>query len=87
MCDLNDKEYSLTIDALTNPSYHDDTCKDTQLLYDASYQYKAELYNPHPEQKKPKRTPTSYFKSKGNVLDYIFSLIHYIIRYPWSYMM
>lgn len=77
MCDLNDKEYSLTIDALTKPVYHDDTSEDTQLLYDAHYQYKAEIYNPHPEQKKPKRTATSYFKSKGNVLDYIFVSEHF----------
>lgn len=77
MCDLNDKEYSLTIDALTHPAYHDDRSKDTPLLYDASYQYKEEVYNPHPEQKKPKRTPTSYFKSKGNVLDYIFISGHF----------
>lgn len=77
LCDLNDKEYSLTIEALTNPSYHDDTSEDTPLLYDASYQYKEKVYNPHPEQKKPKRTPTSYFKNKGNVLDYIFISEHF----------
>ncbi|UPT78535.1 endonuclease [Sulfurovum sp. XGS-02] len=77
MCDLNDKEYSLTIDALTNPIYHDDTNEDSPLLYDASYQYKEKVHNPHPEEKKPKRTPTSYFKSKGNVLDYIFISEHF----------
>ena len=77
MCDLNDKEYSLTIEALTNPLYHDETTEDTYLLYDASYQYKEKVHNPHPEQKKPKRTPTSYFKSKGNVLDYIFISEHF----------
>ncbi len=76
MCDLNDKEYSLTIDALTNPAYHDASEK-SLLLYDASYQYKEKVYNPHPEQKKPKRTATSYFKSKGNVLDYIFISEHF----------
>jgi len=76
LCDLNDKEYSLTIEALTNPTYHD-LSDDTHLLYDASYQYKEEVHNPHPEQKKPKRTPTSYFKSKGNVLDYIFISEHF----------
>ncbi|HEY9128751.1 MAG TPA: endonuclease/exonuclease/phosphatase family protein [Sulfurovum sp.] len=77
MCDLNDKEHSLTIEALTNAAYHDDTSEDTHLLYDASYQYKEEVHNPHPEAKKPKRTPTSYFKSKGNVLDYIFISEHF----------
>jgi endonuclease/exonuclease/phosphatase family metal-dependent hydrolase len=77
MCDLNDKEYSLTIDALTNPAYHDETSEDPPLLYDASYQYKEKVYNPHPEAKKPKRTPTNYFKSKGNVLDYIFISEHF----------
>jgi len=77
MCDLNDKEYSLTIEALTNPIYHDDTSEDRHLLYDASYQYKEKVHNPHPEAKKPKRTPTSYFKSKGNVLDYIFISEHF----------
>lgn len=77
MCDLNDKEHSLTIDALTNPLYHDDTSVDTHLLYDASYQYKEKAHNPHPEAKKSKRTPTSYFKSKGNVLDYIFISEHF----------
>jgi len=76
LCDLNDKEYSLTIEALTSPAYHD-TSEDTHVLYDASYQYKEEVHNPHPEQKKPKRTPTSYFKSKGNVLDYIFISEHF----------
>lgn len=77
MCDLNDKEYSLTIDALTNPAYHDHTNKDSHLLYDASYQYKEKVRNPHPEEKKPKRIPTSYSKSKGNVLDYIFMSEHF----------
>ncbi len=81
MCDLNDKEYSLTIDALSNPLYHVDAGKDTHLLYDASYQYKEKVHNPHPEQKKPKRTPTSYFKSKGNVLDYIFISEHFNKEY------
>jgi len=77
MCDLNDKEYSLTIDALTNPAYHDDRSEDPPLLYDAGYQYKEKVDNPHPEQIKPRRTPTSYFKSKGNVLDYIFISEHF----------
>jgi len=77
MCDLNDKEFSLTIDALTNNRYHDENRKETFILSDASYQYKKKIYNPHPEQKKEQRTPTSYFAGKGNVLDYIFISNHF----------
>jgi len=72
LCDLNDKEFSLTIDALSNNKYHDDKRKEHFVLHDASYQYKQEVYNPHPEAKEEKRKATSYFLGKGNVLDYIF---------------
>jgi len=72
MCDLNDKEFSLTIDALSNHKYHDDKSKEDLVLYDASYEYTPEVYNPHPEAKEVKRRATSYFLGKGNVLDYIF---------------
>lgn len=72
LCDLNDKEFSITIDALTNYKYHDDQSQENLILYDASYQYKQEDYNPHPEAKEAKRKATSYFLGKGNVLDYIF---------------
>lgn len=72
MCDLNDKEFSLTIDALSNHKYYDDKSKEGLLLYDASYEYTPEVYNTHPEAKKIKRKATSYFLGKGNVLDYIF---------------
>jgi endonuclease/exonuclease/phosphatase family metal-dependent hydrolase len=72
LCDLNDKEFSLTIDALTNSKYHEVKSKENFVLYDASYQYKEEVYNPHPEAKEVKRKSTSYFLGKGNVLDYIF---------------
>ncbi len=72
LCDLNDKEFSLTIDALTNPDYYDKQSQEPALLFDASYEYKEEVYNPHPEAKAPKRGSTSYFLGKGNVLDYIF---------------
>ena len=73
MCDLNDKEFSVTIEALTNKKYHDETLKkDDYLLLDAYNYFKPKLYNPHPEQKEIKRTPTSYFAGKGNVLDYVF---------------
>jgi len=72
MCDLNDKEFSLTIDALTNKTYHYDSKKDNYILHDAYNLYEQKVYNPHPEQKEIKRTATSYFAGKGNVLDYIF---------------
>jgi endonuclease/exonuclease/phosphatase family metal-dependent hydrolase len=70
LCDLNDLEYSISIDALTNNLYHDE--EDSLILYDANYYCKKEIYNPHPEQKEIKRTPTSYYFSRGNVIDYIF---------------
>jgi hypothetical protein len=35
------------------------------------------VINPHPEFKGIKRTPTSYFAGKGNVLDYIFVSKHF----------
>ena len=76
LCDLNDKEFSLTIEALTNYKYHDDTRKKSYLLEDTSYHYIQEIYNPHPEAKEPKRKATSYFLGKGNVLDYIFISNH-----------
>jgi endonuclease/exonuclease/phosphatase family metal-dependent hydrolase len=72
MTDLNDKEFSITIDALSNNKYHDDKRKESFVLHDASYQYIQDVYNPHPEQKEVKRKSTSYFAGKGNVLDYIF---------------
>ena len=71
MCDLNDKEYSLSIDVLTNTAYHQNLDKDYKLLYDAYYLNDKKPYNPHPE-KKLERVPTSYFQSLGNVIDYIF---------------
>jgi endonuclease/exonuclease/phosphatase family metal-dependent hydrolase len=61
LCDLNDKEFSLTIDALSNHKYHDDKSLENFVLGDASYHYKEE-----------KRKVTSYFRGEGNVLDYIF---------------
>lgn len=72
MCDLNDKEFSVTIDALCNNKYHDEKRKESLVLHDAHNQYEKVIYNPHPEQKEIKRTPTSFFAGKGNVLDYIF---------------
>ena len=73
LTDLNDKEFSLTIDALTNRKYHEEKRKnDKFLLLDAYHLDEKEVYNPHPEFKGLKRTPTSYFAGKGNVLDYIF---------------
>jgi len=72
MCDLNDKEFSLTIEALTNEAYHNDKKESSYLLHDVYDLDDREVYNPHPEQKEIKRTPTSYFEGRGNVLDYIF---------------
>ena len=77
MCDLNDKEFSLTIDALSNHKYYDDKSKENLVLHDASYEYTPEVYNPHPEAKEVKRKATSYFLGKGNVLDYIFISNHF----------
>ena len=77
LCDLNDKEFSLTIDALSNPTYHDGTSEENLILYDANYEYKESIYNPHPEAKKAKRKATSYFLGRGNVLDYIFISNHF----------
>lgn len=72
LCDLNDKEFSITIDALTNPKYHHGASTDDLLLYDAYHHYTQVVHNPHPESKGVKRKSTSYFLGKGNVLDYIF---------------
>ena len=77
LCDFNDKEFSLTIDALTNPKYHNKESEENLLLYDARYHYKEVVNNPHPEAKEPQRKPTSYFLGKGNVLDYIFISNHF----------
>lgn len=72
MCDLNDKEFSLSIDALTNRAYHDEKKKfNSYLLFDSYKLSPKKEYNPHPEKKK-ERIPTSYYMSYGNVLDYIF---------------
>ncbi|CAA6816647.1 MAG: Endonuclease/exonuclease/phosphatase family protein [uncultured Sulfurovum sp.] len=84
LCDFNDKEFSLTIDALSNHRYHDSKSEEGLLLADASYYYKEEVLNPHPEAKEPQRKPTSYFLGRGNVLDYIFvsnNLIQNITNY------
>lgn len=81
LCDLNDKEYSLSIDALTNRAYHEGLDKNFNLLHDAYYLYDKKVYNPHPEQKEIKRTPTSYYQSYGNVIDYIFVSKEFDKRY------
>ncbi len=72
LCDLNDKEYSMTIDALTNKAYHEELEQDEFILFDAYNYFEKEVYNPHPEQKEIKRTPTSYYFSDENVIDFIF---------------
>ncbi|MGB3750374.1 MAG: endonuclease/exonuclease/phosphatase family protein [Arcobacteraceae bacterium] len=72
VCDLNDKEFSLSIDALTNESYHQNNETNSYILFDCYNLVDKKVHNPHPEYKTPKRTPTSYFHGVGNVLDYIF---------------
>lgn len=81
VCDLNDREYSITIDALTNNNYHDKRRK-SYILTDAYYLHKPKVYNPHPEQKEMKRTPTSYFAGKGNVLDFVFVSKEFNVNHP-----
>lgn len=76
LCDLNDKEFSLSIDALTNSAYHQDLDKNFYLLYDAYYLWDKKSYNPHPD-KKTKRVPTSYYQGFGNIIDYIFLSKHF----------
>ena len=77
LCDFNDKEFSLTIDALSSHKYHHNESKKAPLLYDAYYQHKPKIDNPHPEAKAPQRQATSYFLGRGNVLDYIFISKHF----------
>ena len=77
MCDLNDKEYSLSIDALSNKAYHSKRKHNAYVLYDAYYHFKPIINNPHPEKKEIKRKSTSYYQGKGNVLDYIFVSKHF----------
>ena len=72
MCDLNDREFSLSIEAFTNEAYHDNKQENSYFLYDAYNLYDKKVYNPNPEQKVTKRTATSYFRGSGSVLDYIF---------------
>lgn len=71
MCDLNDKEFSLSIDALTNKAYHENKKFNSYLLFDSYNLNTKKEYNPHPE-KKASRKATSYYQGYGNVLDYIF---------------
>jgi len=77
MTDLNDKEFSITIEALSNKKYHENIPEDDFLLFDAYHQFERVIYNPHPEQKEIPRTATSFFAGKGNVLDYIFISKHF----------
>ncbi|AXK49294.1 endonuclease/exonuclease/phosphatase family protein [Aliarcobacter trophiarum] len=73
LCDLNDKEFSITIEALCNHRfYNKDLKKDEFILFDTYNLAPKKIYNPHPELKEIKRTPTSYFVGYGNTLDFIF---------------
>ena len=73
LCDLNDREFSITIDALTNKRfYKNELKKDDFILFDSYDIAPKKVYNPHPEFKGFKRIPTSYFVGHGNTLDFIF---------------
>ncbi|WP_066164531.1 endonuclease/exonuclease/phosphatase family protein [Aliarcobacter cryaerophilus] len=73
LCDLNDREFSITIDALTNKRfYKNELKKDDFILFDSYDITPKKVYNPHPEFKGLKRVPTSYFVGHGNTLDFIF---------------
>ncbi|QNM88751.1 endonuclease/exonuclease/phosphatase family protein [Aliarcobacter cryaerophilus] len=73
LCDLNDREFSITIDALTNKRfYKNELKKDDFILFDSYDIAPKKVYNAHPEFKGFKRTPTSYFVGHGNTLDFIF---------------
>lgn len=71
MGDMNDKQYSICLDALTNSAYYNEKTKKS-LLIDAYTLYRPKVHNPHPEAKEVKRTPTSYYQGYGNIIDYIF---------------
>ncbi|MGB5867202.1 MAG: endonuclease, partial [Arcobacteraceae bacterium] len=58
---------------LSNEAYHNENDEDSYIVHDVYNLIEHKIYNPHPEQKKIKRTPTSYFEGKGGVLDYIFA--------------
>lgn len=51
ICDLNDKEFSLSIDALTNKAYHEKKKFNSYLLFDSYNLAPNKEYNPHPEKK------------------------------------
>ncbi|AYJ80463.1 endonuclease [Aliarcobacter cryaerophilus ATCC 43158] len=73
LCDLNDREFSITIDALTNKRFYiKELKKDDFILFDSYDIAPKKVYNPHPEFKGFKRIPTSYFVGHGNTLDFIF---------------
>ncbi len=77
ICDLNDKEYSISIEALTNKAYHENRKEKCYLLFDAYYLNSKKQINLHPEKKVEKRKPTSYYQSYGNIIDYIFISKHF----------
>ncbi|OCL94384.1 endonuclease/exonuclease/phosphatase family protein [Arcobacter porcinus] len=73
LCDLNDREFSVTIEALCNQRfYKKESKKDEYILFDTYNLAPKNIYNPHPEFKGFVRTPTSYFIGYGNTLDFIF---------------
>ncbi|RXK00299.1 endonuclease [Arcobacter sp. CECT 8986] len=69
--DLNDRQNSLCIDILTNKKCHNiKTFKEYESIDLKEDLYMYDSYNKASE--KPQRKPTSYYKTVGNILDYIF---------------
>lgn len=70
--DLNDKEFSLTSDILSNKTLIENI-KDFKIYEEINLKDETfELFDSFKLSNKEKRVPTSYFKTLGNVLDYIF---------------
>ena len=76
MGDLNDKEHSLCIDILTNQTINNKikTFKsyDKNIDLSNSFFHLSDAFYVFDKNKTTKRIPTSYYKNKGNVIDYIF---------------
>lgn len=76
MGDLNDKQHSITLEALCNEAYYKPH-KKGKVLTDTYELFTPIIHNPHPEAKAPVRTPTSYYQGHGNIIDYIFISSHF----------
>lgn len=70
--DLNDKEFSLTSDILCNKTLIENI-KDFKIYKEIDLKDEnLQLFDSFYLSKKEQRKPTSYFKTLGNVLDYVF---------------